>query len=79
MLSTALWAMAFGGWCGRPLSWPVRTVVAVAGLLAVIEPVGSAIWLSAVSVGWGRLAAAYLAFRLQWGVVGSHLFVRAAE
>tara|TARA_R110002020_G_scaffold48670_8_gene138660 strand:- start:599 stop:2569 length:1971 start_codon:yes stop_codon:yes gene_type:complete len=79
MLSTALWAMAFGGWCGRPLSWPVRTVVAVAGLLAVIEPVGSAIWLSAVFVGWGGLAAAYLAFRLQWGVVGSHLFVRAAE
>ncbi|MGX1309593.1 TRAP transporter 4TM/12TM fusion protein [Amorphus suaedae] len=79
MISTALWAVAFGGWCGRPLALPLRAFVAVAGIVAVMEPFGSPLWIAGVTVGWGVLAATYLAFRLQWRAVGNRLFIQPAE
>lgn len=52
LLSTALWAIAFGGWCGRSLGPAARAVIGAAGLVAVIAPFGSAWWLGGIVVGW---------------------------
>lgn len=53
MVSTALWAVAFGGWCMRPLALPVRCIVGFAGIAAMIAPSGSQIWYGALLAGWG--------------------------
>ncbi|RJL06414.1 TRAP transporter fused permease subunit [Paracoccus aestuarii] len=55
--STALWAVAFGGWCGRPLTWAWRLPIGVAGLASVILPAGSGAWLMAMGLGWSMVAA----------------------
>ncbi|WP_236016488.1 TRAP transporter permease [Salipiger abyssi] len=52
LVSTALWAVAFGGWAGRPLGWPSRSAIGAAGLVAVIAPSGSSLWLMALIAGW---------------------------
>lgn len=52
LASTSLWAVAFGGWCGRPLSWTSRAPIGLAGLCAVIAPAGSGVWLVALAAGW---------------------------
>ena len=52
LVSTALWAVAFGGWCGRPLSWGARLPIGLAGLVGVIAPSGTPLWLTAVVTGW---------------------------
>lgn len=53
MVATSLWAVAFGGWCMRPLAIPSRSVIGLAGLCAVIAPSGSIVWLGGLLVGWG--------------------------
>lgn len=53
MVATSLWAVAFGGWCMRPLAMPSRAVIGLAGLCAVIAPSGSIVWLGGLFVGWG--------------------------
>ncbi|GGG72511.1 C4-dicarboxylate ABC transporter permease [Salipiger pallidus] len=52
LVSTALWAVAFGGWAGRPLGWATRLPIGLAGLVAVIAPSGSLPWLIALCAGW---------------------------
>lgn len=52
LLSTALWAVAFGGWAGRPLGPAMRSVIGVAGLVAIIAPTGTATWFLALAAGW---------------------------
>lgn len=61
--STALWAVAFGGWCGRPLTWTWRLPIGVAGLASVILPAGSGAWLIAMGLGWSMVAAIRLLSR----------------
>ncbi|MFV0334462.1 MAG: TRAP transporter permease [Tropicimonas sp.] len=56
LVSTALWAVAFGGWCGERMSWATRIPVGLAGLLGVIAPSGSVTWLVAVAAGWGLVS-----------------------
>lgn len=75
MFSTALWAVAFGGWCGKPITFAVRTVIGLIGLVAIIEPFGSTIWIGAITIGWGIVVATYLTSRLRSSVY-SHLFVQ---
>ena len=53
LVATALWAVAFGGWCMRPLSMASRIVIGAAGLCAVIAPSGSVVWLGGLLIGWG--------------------------
>ncbi|EAQ04825.1 hypothetical protein OB2597_06065 [Pseudooceanicola batsensis HTCC2597] len=52
LASTSLWAVAFGGWAGRPLGGTLRGVIGAAGLVAVIAPSGSSLWLAALVSGW---------------------------
>lgn len=52
LVSTALWAVAFGGWAGRSLGWATRMPIGLAGLIAVIAPSGSLPWLIALCAGW---------------------------
>ena len=52
LVSTALWAVAFGGWAGRSLGWATRLPIGAAGLVAVIAPSGSTAWLIALTLGW---------------------------
>ena len=52
LVSTALWAVAFGGWAGRPLGWASRLPIGAAGLVAVIAPSGSPPWMIALALGW---------------------------
>ncbi|MCA0850578.1 TRAP transporter permease [Salipiger thiooxidans] len=52
LVSTALWAIAFGGWAGRPLGPVMRAVIGFCGLIAVIAPSGSTLWLMALVAGW---------------------------
>lgn len=63
LVSTALWAVAFGGWCLHPLAWPARIVIGAAGLTAVIAPSGTSIWIGALVIGWGAVALIVLAGR----------------
>ncbi|UUP15643.1 TRAP transporter permease [Nitratireductor thuwali] len=79
LASTALWAVAFGGWCGKPLGLPLRIIIGVAGLAAVIEPMGGTIWMIAIAVGWGMVAATFAASRLNAGLFANRLFVQPAE
>lgn len=57
LISTALWAVAFGGWCVQPLAIPARTLIGAAGLAAVIAPSGSMVWYAGLLVGWAFIAA----------------------
>lgn len=52
LVSTALWAVAFGGWAGRPLGWASRLPIGLAGLVAVIAPSGTTVWMVALISGW---------------------------
>ncbi len=52
LVSTALWAVAFGGWAGRPLGWATRIPIGLAGLVSVIAPSGTTVWLGALIAGW---------------------------
>ncbi|MEE4014910.1 TRAP transporter fused permease subunit [Roseibium sp. FZY0029] len=63
LVSTALWAVAFGGWAGRPLGWGARLPIGAAGLIAVIAPSGSTIWLAALAIGWSLVAAVVVVAR----------------
>jgi TRAP transporter 4TM/12TM fusion protein len=56
LISTSLWAVAFGGWCMQPLAWPVRIAIGVAGLIAVIAPSGSMAWIVGLIAGWSIVA-----------------------
>ncbi len=79
MVATSLWAVAFGGWCGKPLAMPLRVAIGLAGLAAVIEPMGSTVWILALVIGWGISLAAFFASRLSLGQLDQHLFVQPAE
>lgn len=57
LASTALWAVAFGGWAGKPLGWPMRCLIGATGLVAVIAPSGSPLWLTALAAGWALTIA----------------------
>ncbi|KAA2311562.1 TRAP transporter fused permease subunit [Pseudooceanicola sediminis] len=52
LVSTALWAVAFGGWAGRPLGWATRLPIGLAGLVSVIAPTGTTLWLVGLLAGW---------------------------
>ena len=55
LVSTALWAVAFGGWAGHPLGWATRIPIGLAGLIAVIAPSGGTVWLVALTAGWAMV------------------------
>lgn len=55
LLATALWAVAFGGWAGRPLGVAMRTAIGLAGFAAVISPSGSVIWGAGLVSGWALI------------------------
>ncbi|MBL4813295.1 MAG: TRAP transporter fused permease subunit [Rhodobacteraceae bacterium] len=61
LISTSLWAVAFGGWCIQPLAWPVRAAIGAAGLVAVIAPSGSLAWIFGLTVGWCIVALLVIA------------------
>ncbi|MEE2810984.1 MAG: TRAP transporter fused permease subunit [Pseudomonadota bacterium] len=63
IVSTALWAVAFGGWAGRPLGWMTRLPIGLAGLAAVIAPSGSTVWIVALAIGWALIMAVALSTR----------------
>ncbi|MFN3225130.1 MAG: TRAP transporter permease [Hyphomicrobiales bacterium] len=52
LVSTALWAIAFGGWCFRPLNGPLRAIIGLSGLAAVVAPSGSSVWIAGLATGW---------------------------
>ncbi|TQS73274.1 TRAP transporter fused permease subunit [Rhodobacteraceae bacterium] len=52
LVSTSLWAVAFGGWAGRPLGWVTRLPIGLAGLVSVIAPTGTTVWLAGLLSGW---------------------------
>lgn len=56
LIATALWAVAFGGWAGRPLGWAMRTAIGLAGFAAVISPSGSIVWGIGLISGWVLVA-----------------------
>lgn len=76
LASTSLWAVAFGGWCGRPLSWASRVPIGINGLLAVMAPAGGVVWLAALVVGWAMVAGIALLSRSKSVPV---LFLNLAE
>ena len=70
LVSTALWAVAFGGWAGRPLGWSTRLPIGFAGLIAVIAPSGSTPWLVALCSGWAlTIVVALLSRRSRSGAL----------
>ncbi|MFV0384118.1 TRAP transporter permease [Paracoccus sp. (in: a-proteobacteria)] len=76
LASTSLWAIAFGGWCGRPLSLTSRVPIGLTGLLAVMAPAGSTMWLAALLAGWAMVMGMALLSRAKTVPV---LFVSPAE
>ncbi|WP_370225922.1 TRAP transporter permease [Pararhodobacter marinus] len=63
LTSTALWAIAFAGWCGRSLGLTARAVIGASGLVAVIAPAGSFAWTIGFVTGWAMALAVFLAAR----------------
>jgi len=57
LVSTALWAVAFGGWAGRPLGWAARLPIGFAGLVSVIAPTGTTVWLVGLLAGWALVVS----------------------
>jgi len=78
LISTSLWAIAFGGWCVRPLAIPVRLFIGLAGLVAVIAPSGSQVWLFGLVVGWLTVVAVAAFARTNGGWADGFVFVKAA-
>jgi len=78
LISTSLWAIAFGGWCVRPLAIPVRLFIGVTGLVAVIAPSGSQVWLFGLVVGWLTVVAVAAFARTNCGWADGSVFVKAA-
>ena len=78
LISTSLWAIAFGGWCVRPLAIPVRLFIGLAGLVAVIAPSGSQVWLFGLVVGWLTVVAVAAFARTNGGWAVGSVFVKAA-
>ena len=78
LISTSLWAIAFGGWCVRPLAIPVRLFIGLAGLVAVIAPSGSQVWLFGLAVGWLTVVAVAAFARTNGGWADGFVFVKAA-
>jgi len=78
LISTSLWAIAFGGWCVRPLAIPVRLFIGLAGLVAVIAPSGSQMWLFGLVVGWLTVVAVAAFARTNGGWADGSVFVKAA-
>ena len=78
LISTSLWAIAFGGWCVRPLAIPVRLFIGLAGLVAVIAPSGSQVWLFGLAVGWLTVVAVAAFARTNGGWADGSVFVKAA-
>ena len=78
LISTSLWAIAFGGWCVRPLAIPVRLFIGLAGLVAVIAPSGSQVWLFGLGVGWLTVVAVAAFARTNGGWADGFVFVKAA-
>ncbi|WP_420395476.1 TRAP transporter permease [Nioella sp.] len=73
LLSTALWAIAFGGWCGRSLGWAARAVIGAAGLVSVIAPSGSSWWFGGIFVGWSAVLVIVVLSRRAPGVIQAKL------
>ena len=63
LASTALWAIAFAGWCGRPLGPVLRLAIGGAGLVAMIAPSGSFVWTLGFTAGWAMSAGVFLTVR----------------
>jgi len=78
LISTSLWAIAFGGWCVRPLAIPVRLFIGLAGLVAVIAPSGSQVWLFGLGVGWLTVVAVAAFARTNGGWSDGSGFVKPA-
>ena len=74
LISTALWAVAFGGWCMQPLALPARTLIGAAGLAAVIAPSGSAVWYAGLVAGWAVIAALILMGRKKMNWLTGRVF-----
>lgn len=55
LISTALWAIAYGGWCREPLATPMRILIGLTGLVAVLAPAGSIYWIISLIIGWGLI------------------------
>ncbi len=72
--ATALWAVAFGGWCVRPLALPIRLLIGLSGLTAVIAPAESIYWYAGMLVGWGIVIVLVLIAKLAPGTITSGLF-----
>lgn len=71
LISTALWAVAFGGWAGRPLGWGTRLPIGLAGLAAVIAPSGSSVWLVSLVIGWALVVGVAILSRRNGALVSS--------
>lgn len=69
LVATALWAVAFGGWAGRPLGWGSRLPIALAGLVSVIAPSGTTIWMAALITGWAIVIILAVLSRLNGGSI----------
>lgn len=79
LISTALWAVAFGGWCVQPLAMPTRVLIGAAGLAAVIAPSGSTIWYAGLFVGWTVIATLVLFGRGKSPWLTGHVFATAVS
>jgi len=78
LVSTSLWAIAFGGWCMRPLAMPMRLFIGLAGLIAVIAPSGSQAWLIGLGVGWFTVIAVATFARTNGSWANGPVFMKAA-
>ncbi len=63
LASTALWAIAFAGWCGRPLGRATRLAIGAAALVAVIAPAGSLPWALGFGAGWALAVMVFVTAR----------------
>jgi TRAP transporter 4TM/12TM fusion protein len=61
LLSTAVWAIGLIGYFVRPLAWGDRILLMVCGIVAIVAPTASTLWLIGIGI-----AAAFLTLNLIW-------------
>ncbi len=60
LISTAVWAIGIVGYCARALGWGDRLLLIACGIVAIIAPTASLLWLVAIGVAVAFLAANWI-------------------
>jgi len=68
-IPTGLWAVGLTGYFRRDLTWPDRILLMICGVVAIIAPTGSVLWLAGNGVGVAFLALNWFHPAVSFGTI----------